>query len=160
MDGAAVDAEAQVVPFEAVGETSLRLGVQTPLGLVVADRRERAFVDLDDRAAGPGEGAELRVECLGQAERQHLSRAHRRDRRAGRCVYGPMSTCLTAMSVVPSAHCQSSTVIGVAPRGGLVEAGRVHGGAVGQRHEPIGARASEPVDERAQPVLVGDGRRR
>ena len=73
IDGAAVDAETQVVPVEAGGEPSLRLGVETPLGLVVADRRERALVDLDDRAAGLGEGAELDVERLGQSQRQDFS---------------------------------------------------------------------------------------
>ena len=63
---------------------SLRLGVERPLGRVVADRRERALVDLDDRAAGVGERAELRVQRLGQAQRERLRAALRRARPAGR----------------------------------------------------------------------------
>ena len=47
VDGAAIEAQAQVARFEARGQTTLGLRVETPLSVVVADGGQGALIDLD-----------------------------------------------------------------------------------------------------------------
>ena len=66
-----------------------------------------------------------------------------------------MSTCLTMMSLAPSAQRQASSVIGSRQVGARSKSRGMRPGSVGQGDDPVGARPAESLDQPPQPVLVG-----
>ncbi len=83
---AARDGEREVGPLEAVEESQLGLAEQRALRRIRPDRGRRGFVDLDQRTAGGGQGAEDRVARGGVAEGRRLTLSRVRPGRPGQAV--------------------------------------------------------------------------